>query len=83
MSWAEPGAVGPGPWTEASVELLLEVAPFFRLNRDEATAVLGEVRTAVEGWRAAAERVGLGSHEIDKVAPAFEHQAAERAAQLT
>lgn len=68
--------------TEASVGLLLEVAPWFRLERAAALAVLGDVSEAVASWRRVASAAGLGVAAQRAMAPAFEHQRARDAAAL-
>lgn len=55
----------------ASIDLALRVAPYFRLDRDEALTILGEVRRAVGGWRRAADEAGIDRRGIDAMAPAF------------
>ncbi len=57
--------------TDASVDLALGVAPAFRLDRDAAERILGEVRGAVERWQDVARRHGLDRRERDRMAPAF------------
>ncbi|MEA2024883.1 MAG: HipA domain-containing protein, partial [Actinomycetota bacterium] len=68
--------------TEASVDLLLEVAPYFRLDLDAATEVISHVERAVNRWRTVARHTGLSPNEIDSMEPAFEHDAAEDARAL-
>jgi serine/threonine-protein kinase HipA len=67
--------------TEARVDLLLEVAPEFRLSESAARATLGEVGRAVARWRDAATESGL-EDELELMAPAFEHEAAAAARAL-
>jgi serine/threonine-protein kinase HipA len=61
-------------WDDAttSIDLLLDVAPYFRMGRDRAMEVLAEVRRSTEGWRDVARGAGLPRTEIDAMAPAFE-----------
>ena len=59
--------------TRASVEALMRVAPLFRLAQDAALQALRKVCDATGQWRAVASRHGLTEHEIDAMAPAFEH----------
>lgn len=68
--------------TEASVDLLLEVAPYFRLDLDAAGEVISHVERAVSRWRTVARHTGLSPNEIDSMEPAFEHDAAEDARAL-
>lgn len=58
--------------TEASVDLVMQVAPYFRLKPQRADQLLTEVRTAVQSWRDVAKTTGLGISEINRMAPAFE-----------
>ncbi len=58
--------------TEASIDVLLGVAEYFRLTDRDARAVLGEVSGATSRWRAAAARLGLDPAAIERMAPAFE-----------
>jgi serine/threonine-protein kinase HipA len=83
---------GPGPKhlstaidfddTEASVDTLMSVAGYFRLGDEDARDVLGKVSEAVSQWRAAAAETGLDRAAIEQMAPAFEHDLADRARQI-
>lgn len=68
--------------TAARIGVLMAVAREFRLNETAAVAVLGEVTQAVGGWRDEAAAHGVPDVEIARMAPAFEHEAAEEAAAL-
>jgi len=68
--------------TEARIDVLLDVAPYFRLDSQEALTALGQVTTAVASWRLTARQFGLSSQEITEMEPAFEHDAADQAASL-
>jgi serine/threonine-protein kinase HipA len=57
----------------ASIDLLVGVAEFFRLDDAEATAILAEVSDATSGWREAARRLGLDRSAVSRMRPAFEH----------
>jgi serine/threonine-protein kinase HipA len=61
--------------TEARVDLLLEVAPEFRLAPAQALDALQAVSAAVGCWREVAGRIGAGGDEIALMAGAFEHEA--------
>lgn len=61
--------------TSASAELVMEVADMFRLDQSSALRVLGEVYDATSRWREVARDRGLGTEEIELMAPAFEHEA--------
>lgn len=62
--------------TRANMTKLLAVAPYFRLSAAAATAVLGDVVTAVAKWRRIATRNGLLVKDLDVMRPAFEHEQA-------
>jgi serine/threonine-protein kinase HipA len=56
----------------ASIELLLGVAEFFRLDNREAAAALAEVTEATGRWQEVARRLGLDRSSIAEMRPAFE-----------
>jgi serine/threonine-protein kinase HipA len=57
----------------ASLDLALEVAPYFELDSPQASRITRELGQAVAGWRKAASRQGLSPAEIERMASAFEH----------
>ena len=59
--------------------LVLETHNYYGLARDEAVAITTNVATSIGRWREVAARMGLKSHEIDRLASAFEHGDVERA----
>ncbi len=65
--------------THASIDTLMGVADYFRLNAQEAADVLAQVAAAVGHWRASAASHGLRQAEIEAMAPAFEHAERNRA----
>ena len=69
--------------TTASVELLMSVAEFFRLDESEASAILGEVVLAVGSWRDLASNYELAPREMAEMAPAFESEQLAAARSLT
>jgi serine/threonine-protein kinase HipA len=68
--------------TEARIEVLLGVAPEFRLDDARATDILREVGGATTAWRRVAKAHGLQHAAIEAMAPAFEHEEAEAVEQL-
>jgi len=58
----------------ARLDLLLDVAEYFRLGGEGARQILAEVSTATSEWRAVAVAAGIGGAEIDRMASAFEHE---------
>ena len=61
----------------ASIELLLGVAEFFRLDQEEARGILVEVSEATSRWQEVAQRLGLDRASINEMRHAFEHQSAD------
>jgi serine/threonine-protein kinase HipA len=64
---------------EARVDLLLDVAPEFRLPPSQALDALRAVYTAVGRWREVARELGVDDDEIALMRPAFEHEASVEA----
>jgi serine/threonine-protein kinase HipA len=62
--------------TEAEPDLLMSVAPEFRLSANDAQAVLGQVSAATKRWRSVARELGASAGDIEQMEPAFEHRAA-------
>ena len=58
----------------ASVDMLMDVAGYFRLDDDAARQVLSEVSDATSQWRKIAQETGLDGASIEQMAPAFEHE---------
>ena len=69
--------------TGASVDTLMNVAAYFRLDPSDALEVLAKVTRAVARWRAVAKSHGLLQQDLDTMEPAFEHAEGERARALT
>jgi serine/threonine-protein kinase HipA len=57
----------------ASVETLMSVSEYFRLEGDAGRRVLGEVVGATERWREVAGQMGIDTAGIDRMASAFVH----------
>lgn len=67
----------------ASIQTLMSVAPFFRLDDENAADMLGEVLVATHSWRDAATARGISQTEINDMAWAFEHGETKVAQKLT
>jgi len=61
----------------ARLDVLIEIAEHFRLDGDDARGIVAEVEAATSGWRSVAERAGIAHAEVERMAPAFEHEQAE------
>lgn len=59
---------------DASLELALSVAEYFRLTQAQARQTAYEVAKAVSRWRQEATAMGIAVAEINTVASAFEHK---------
>jgi serine/threonine-protein kinase HipA len=57
---------------EASLETALSVIGEFRLKKEKALAILGEVQRAVGNWRNVARSLAISRQEIERMASAFE-----------
>jgi serine/threonine-protein kinase HipA len=68
--------------TAASIDRLINVGPYFRLDDNKALEILAEVTRSVARWRNVDASYGLQQHELESMAPAFEHPEAELARQL-
>ena len=63
----------------ASIDTLMEIAEYFRMDAREAADVLAQVACAVGHWRTTAISHGLPQAEIENMEPAFEHAERDRA----
>ncbi len=68
--------------TAASIDLLMDVAEYFRLDGEDARKTLGRVANVTSRWRIAAAQAGLQPAAIEQMMPAFEHDQAERVRQI-
>ncbi|MGP1664559.1 MAG: type II toxin-antitoxin system HipA family toxin [Rhodanobacter sp.] len=59
---------------EASIDALMAVAPYFRIERSAAIRILGEAERAVRRWREVGRSIGMDDRELDPFADAFEHR---------
>ena len=67
---------------DASLELALSVAEYFRLTQAQARQTAYEVGNAVSRWRKEATALGIGAVEMNTVASAFEHEDLAQARKL-
>ncbi len=66
----------------ASIEMLVEVAEYFRLDMGKCQSILSEVLAATSAWRQQAHRVGLSPRAIEDMELAFEHEQRRLAAEF-
>ena len=52
-------------------DIILRVAPFFRLTQTKATQIAREIEQVVESWRMEAEKLNISKSEIEQMSPAF------------
>jgi serine/threonine-protein kinase HipA len=67
---------------DASLELALSVAEYFRLSPTQARQTAYEVGSAVSRWREEATAQGIAATEMNTVASAFEHEDLAQARKL-
>lgn len=56
---------------EPDLAAVSRVAPYFRLSKPEASAIVNGVRAAVAGWQAEARGIGLDGFDLQQMEPAF------------
>lgn len=59
---------------QATVEALMSIAAYCRIEHDAAAGILAEVEAAVSKWRATGRELGMTASELDQYADAFEHR---------
>ncbi|MDP9011644.1 MAG: type II toxin-antitoxin system HipA family toxin [Pseudomonadota bacterium] len=67
----------------ASVEALMAVAPYFKLDQKSAIQILAEVERAVSTWRIRGRELGMSTRELEQFADAFEHREREVAQSIS
>lgn len=76
--------IAEGSGDEASIELLLRHARSFKLDEGEAIALVGEMARQIGlTWREHAKSCGMSARKIGLYEPAFEHEEAALARDLT
>lgn len=58
----------------ASIQSLMEVAPYFGIDSRRACALLSAVEGAVAGWRQIGKEIGMKVSELNAFEAAFEHE---------
>lgn len=66
--------------SRASLDPALETAGYYGLDGRRAREIVGEVASAVGGWREEAARFGVSRREQERLASAFEHAEGRKAA---
>ncbi len=59
---------------EASIEALMSVAPYFRIDHGAAVRILAEVERATGRWRQVGHSIGMSDRELEQFVDAFEHR---------
>ena len=54
-----------------SLDLAMNVTPFFRIKKDRAEQIISEVSRSVREWRSLAKQIGFSNHAIDRMQRAF------------
>ena len=71
--------ISPETGPEATVEALLSVAPYFKIQKARAKEMVAHVEHVVAGWRDEGRSIGMTDAELEPFAPAFEHSEREAA----
>ena len=61
----------------ASIDALMAVAAYFKLEKKDAVQILAEVERTVSTWRVRGRRLGMSAAELEQFADAFEHRERE------
>jgi serine/threonine-protein kinase HipA len=61
----------------ASIDALMAVTAYFKLDRGAAVKILAEVERTVSTWRVRGRELGMSSKELEQFADAFEHRERE------
>lgn len=67
---------------DASLDALMSIAPYFRIEDARARHIILEVEAAVARWREEGAALGMTRVELDQFADAFEHAEREVARKL-
>lgn len=67
----------------ASIELLMEAAPYFGIEFGRACTLLSAVERAVSSWRQIGKDIGMSVSELDVFETAFEHEERLSARRIT
>jgi serine/threonine-protein kinase HipA len=59
---------------DMTVEAIMSVIAYFRIQPARAREILGEVTRAVDNWRKIGLSIGMSNEELDAFADAFEHR---------
>ena len=63
----------------ASIDALMGVAAYFKLDKKAAVKILAEVERTVSTWRVRGRELGMSAGELEQFADAFEHREREAA----
>jgi serine/threonine-protein kinase HipA len=58
----------------ASSDEALAISKSFEISKDEAKAILSEMKAVIYKWKSLAQNLGMNARDIDQYAPAFEYQ---------
>ncbi len=58
----------------ASIDALMAVAAYFKLDKKAAVKILAEVERTVSSWRVCGRELGMSAGELEQFADAFEHR---------
>ncbi len=61
----------------ASIDALMAVAAYFKLDKEAAVKILAEVERTISNWRVRGRELGMSAAELEQFADAFEHHERE------
>jgi serine/threonine-protein kinase HipA len=61
----------------ASIDALMVVSPYFKLDSKSAVQILAEVERTVSTWRVRGRELGMSATELEQFADDFEHRERE------
>lgn len=68
---------------EATIEALMSVIAYFRIDEARAREILGKVESTVALWREEGRKLGMSSRDFEDFADAFEHDERDAARRLS
>ncbi len=58
----------------ASLDEAFAISKSFEISKDEAKAILSEMKAVISKWKSLAQTLGMNARDIEQYAPAFEYQ---------
>jgi serine/threonine-protein kinase HipA len=75
--------INGAPIPAASIDALMAVAAYFKLDKQDAVQIVAEVERTVSTWRVTGRKLGMSATELEQFADAFEHPEREVARSIS